>query len=229
MNTDKPSQLAIVPKNKTVAVLLAVFLSYITWIYTYTEDKTKFWIAAIPLFVLGILVLPESIYILQNFEQYISDNPPDTPWSDRLSPISNLLLFGFWIWSIIDASARPLSWYQNYARKPLNKTTAVILAFLFGTIAWLYTYEKDKKKFIGTLIAMLSLIIVGVVLLMLFAFFYETWIPILLIILAGLIASASLGIWIWVIVDPIRRSGEWYHYYPNTAKPINAGFWTRTK
>ena len=218
MNTDKSSQLAIVPKNKTVAVLLAVFLSYITWIYTYAEDKTKFWIAAIPLFVIAILVLPEEIHILQNLEQYTSDNLPDTPQIDRLSPISTLLLFGFWIWSIIDASVRPLSWYQNYARKPLNKTTAVILAFLFSNVAWLYTYEKDKKKFIGTLIAMLSLIIVSVVLLMLFTFFYETWVPTLFIILAGLMASASFGIWIWVVVDTIRRSGEWYHHYPNTTK-----------
>jgi len=31
------------PKDKTVAVLLAVFLSFFTWLYTYKKDAWKFW------------------------------------------------------------------------------------------------------------------------------------------------------------------------------------------
>ncbi len=33
-----------VPKDKTVAILLAVFLSLFTWLYTYKRDAWKFWV-----------------------------------------------------------------------------------------------------------------------------------------------------------------------------------------
>ncbi len=32
------------PKDKTVAILLAVFLGFFTWIYTYKKDAWKFWL-----------------------------------------------------------------------------------------------------------------------------------------------------------------------------------------
>jgi len=31
-------------KSKTVAILLAIFLSFWTWVYTYKKDCSKFWI-----------------------------------------------------------------------------------------------------------------------------------------------------------------------------------------
>lgn len=31
-------------KNRTTAIVLAVFLSFWTWLYTYKKDSTKFWI-----------------------------------------------------------------------------------------------------------------------------------------------------------------------------------------
>ena len=34
----------VVAKDKTVAVLLAVFLGFWTWLYTYQKDSKKFWI-----------------------------------------------------------------------------------------------------------------------------------------------------------------------------------------
>ncbi len=37
---DKPK----VSKDKTVALLLAIFLSFWTWIYTYEKDSWKFWL-----------------------------------------------------------------------------------------------------------------------------------------------------------------------------------------
>ena len=37
---DKPR----IPKDKTVALLLAIFLSFWTWIYTYQKDSWKFWL-----------------------------------------------------------------------------------------------------------------------------------------------------------------------------------------
>ena len=41
------------PKSKSTAVLLAVFLSFWTWIYTYKRDAWKFWINL----VLSVLTL----------------------------------------------------------------------------------------------------------------------------------------------------------------------------
>ena len=34
-------------KNKTTAVLLAIFLSFWAWVYTYKHDHQKFWIGLI--------------------------------------------------------------------------------------------------------------------------------------------------------------------------------------
>ncbi len=47
-------QRAIVRKSKTTAVLLAVFLGFWTWVYTYTQvDSWKFWLNL----VLSVLTL----------------------------------------------------------------------------------------------------------------------------------------------------------------------------
>jgi hypothetical protein len=35
------------PKNKVVAILLAVFLGFWTWLYTYRADGGKFWLGLI--------------------------------------------------------------------------------------------------------------------------------------------------------------------------------------
>lgn len=33
-----------IPKSKTTAILLAIFLSFWTWLYTYQKDAWKFWL-----------------------------------------------------------------------------------------------------------------------------------------------------------------------------------------
>lgn len=38
------AQLQPMPKDKTAAVLLAVFLGFWTWLYTYKKDAWKFWL-----------------------------------------------------------------------------------------------------------------------------------------------------------------------------------------
>ncbi|MFO7928737.1 MAG: zinc-ribbon domain-containing protein [Candidatus Humimicrobiaceae bacterium] len=48
---DKPT----ITKDKTVAVLLAIFLSFWTWVYTYDKDAWKFWLnLALSIVTLGI-------------------------------------------------------------------------------------------------------------------------------------------------------------------------------
>ena len=43
-------------KEKSVAVILAVFLSYWSWLYTYKQDAVKFWIGLI-ISCIGIFML----------------------------------------------------------------------------------------------------------------------------------------------------------------------------
>jgi hypothetical protein len=80
-------------KSKTVSVLLAIFVSYFTWIYTYREDSSKFWAGVVinaVMFVLTIFTLGLGVFI----------------WI----PVS----LGFWIWSIVDVTSKSDAWYANY-------------------------------------------------------------------------------------------------------------------
>lgn len=69
---------------------------------------------------------------------------------------------------------------------PKSKSTAVILAVLFGLFGWLYTYQRNNWKFWLNLgIGVLSL---------------------------GLWALVA---WVWAIVDVAVKPSEWYEGYPN--------------
>lgn len=81
------SQAGTAAPTKTTAVLLAVFLSFWTWLYTYKTDAKKFWIglsasivgAITAAFVVGIFIV-----------------------------------LGIWIWAIVDAARRPDDFYAAY-------------------------------------------------------------------------------------------------------------------
>jgi len=78
------------PKDKSVAVLLAVFLSFWSWIYTYDRDKQKFWIGlgvGLGSAVFGALLLFPLIFPL-----------------------------GIWIWAIVDVCQKPDTYYRLYPR-----------------------------------------------------------------------------------------------------------------
>jgi hypothetical protein len=79
---------AAAPKDKVVAILLAVFLAFFTWLYTYKRDAWKFWLA----FALTLTVF----------------NPIWT-WIILFMPN-----FGIWIWAIVDVSVKPRSFYETY-------------------------------------------------------------------------------------------------------------------
>ena len=76
------------PRDKSVAVLLAVFLGCWTWLYTYKKDAWKFWLCLglnltvfNPLWTVFVLLLPN---------------------------------IGLWIWSIIDVATKQDDFYRNY-------------------------------------------------------------------------------------------------------------------
>ena len=67
--------------------MLAVFLSFWTWVYTYRRDNVKFWFGLIG----SVIGLVTTVFL-----------------------IGFPILFGIWIWSIIDTAVKPEAWYQHY-------------------------------------------------------------------------------------------------------------------
>ncbi len=80
-------------KNKTVSVLLAVFLTYWTWLYTYKKDTWKFWVG------LGISIL-NTILFIGSFGWW--------------GFIGWIFWVGLWIWSVVDVAVKKGEWYEHY-------------------------------------------------------------------------------------------------------------------
>jgi hypothetical protein len=102
-----PASLSLAPKSKTIAVLLAVFLSYWTWLYTFKRDGKKF-TGSLALSLLVPLLWVSCVVANYCYGAF--------GWSTyRLFEILAILgLFGFWIWAIILSSVRSKSWYSSY-------------------------------------------------------------------------------------------------------------------
>jgi len=79
------------PKDKTVAVLLAVFLAPWNWCYTYKWDAAKFWIG-LSCFILGLIL---SVVLIGFF-----------------------MIFGIWLWAVIDAASKPDNFYRQFPNGP---------------------------------------------------------------------------------------------------------------
>lgn len=79
------------PKSKTAAVLLAVFLSYWTWLYTYKASALKFWIAV------GVSVLIAMPLTIANGSGF-------------------LITLAIQIWAIIDVAVKPSDFYTGYRK-----------------------------------------------------------------------------------------------------------------
>lgn len=95
-------------KDKTVAVILAVFLGLWTWLYTYRLNATKFWTT------LGILIF----WVVLIFTTAVFEFADD-PWSDGFATLSMvaigyLLSVAFWLWPLIDMAVKPRAYFENY-------------------------------------------------------------------------------------------------------------------
>ncbi|MCJ7575148.1 MAG: zinc ribbon domain-containing protein [Dehalococcoidia bacterium] len=84
-------------KSKTTSVLLAVFLSFWTWLYTYRKDAWKFWVSLVLAIFTGILAVVTSGVSLV------------------FSWIFNLGVLGVWIWAIVDTAVKKDEWYRSYS------------------------------------------------------------------------------------------------------------------
>lgn len=73
-----------------------------------------------------------------------------------------------------------------------SKTAAVVLAVIFGFLAWIYTYDKDAVKF---------------------------WINLILVFVS--VGIWTIGAWLWAIIDAASKPEEYYTNYDaqNSANP----------
>ncbi len=76
-------------KDRTVSVLLAVFLGHWTWLYTFDRDQQKFWIG-LGMWIGGLVL---SVFL-----------------------IGIPILIGLWIWSIVDVVSKTNEWYDRFPK-----------------------------------------------------------------------------------------------------------------
>jgi ribosomal protein L40E len=96
------------PKNKSVAVILSIFFSFWSWLYTYKINYKKFWITFSIIFgyfftiIIIIISVPfDAASIFSNYGTWI--------WLFWL-----LLSGSIWLWALLDNSLKPTSFYMNY-------------------------------------------------------------------------------------------------------------------
>jgi hypothetical protein len=103
------------PKSKTVAVLLAVFLGLWTFLYTYREDKIKFWtwlpIVASTIFFSVVISIISAI-------SAVSYNESSWAFFSALDLIFSLVwflaAFVSWLVALITTVKRTQDFYTNY-------------------------------------------------------------------------------------------------------------------
>ena len=104
------------PKSKTMAVLLAVFLGFWTWVYTYRKNTWKFWAGlglGLPAFVIfNIGVIPHNSVEYDANGNYLGLG--GFRFSNNILVPALLVILGVWIWAIIDVFLKRQEWYLTY-------------------------------------------------------------------------------------------------------------------
>lgn len=181
-------------RNKTIAVLLAVFFGPWTWLYTYRRDPGK---AA---FGLGLNISQVTIFALMVIQSKLSPPPADLYDGGGLFfSAMGLLTFLFVTWVLAITFSATTKEYYLYRTIERDKSVAILLAILLGPWTWLYTYKQDYRKFWPAISiglggwgawALLPEEISKMI--------HPLWLPI------------CLFIWIVAIISSILRKSEWY-------------------
>jgi len=97
------------------SILLAVFLGFWTWLYTYKKDGWKFWAG------LGICVAMGfgagfglGVSIANNLNE--SDELTESLIIQLMIAyiVITIIGTGIWIWGIVDTAIKKSEWYDNY-------------------------------------------------------------------------------------------------------------------
>src|SRR5665647_75146 len=121
-------------KNKVTAIVLAVFLSFWSWLYTYYKNKHKFWIGLgvnltlivsdLTVIILLLSTIPSGSFTQQAITagSRLADIRALIGPSGFISLVSLVIWvgalylanLGIKIWAIIDNSIRQVSFYEDY-------------------------------------------------------------------------------------------------------------------
>ena len=122
----QPQAYGQIGKSKTTAVVLAVFLGFWSWLYTFQVNKVKFFIGLGAGVVSSIIQISTAIVNADSNEWYqacINDVIYGTMTLDQCvqyqpdytaSFIASFISFGVWLWPLIDNARKPASFYQAY-------------------------------------------------------------------------------------------------------------------
>lgn len=105
-------------KSKTVAVLLAVFLTGWSWLYTYQRNSKKFFIF-LGCFVLEIILYAVAFSSVAHLTYTCNANNTNcsfhnTGGAGGAAIVAWLIAFGMWVWAIVDNSTKSQQWYANF-------------------------------------------------------------------------------------------------------------------
>ena len=102
-------------KSKTTAVVMAIFLSAWTWVYTWKVNSKKFWIA------LSLWVVQIILYVVgvNEFANRLVCNTQGGGCTFQNGSggvavlFAGLIGFGIWLWAVIDASTKSQAYYAS--------------------------------------------------------------------------------------------------------------------
>jgi hypothetical protein len=104
-------------KSKTASILLAIFLGFWTWLYTYKKDGWKFWTGLLVSLALGIAFI---VWLFVAVSDGMDNGYFD--FNTESSVVVFLVIYGSvivvdWginIWAIIDTAIKKSEWYDRY-------------------------------------------------------------------------------------------------------------------
>ena len=96
-------------KKKSTAIILSIFLSFFSWLYTYSINKKKFWISLL-IVILGLTIF----YTALIYSSFTGGIELFKGYGIIIRLILILSNIGVYIWALIDNIRRPRNFYLNY-------------------------------------------------------------------------------------------------------------------
>jgi len=95
-------------KSKTTAIVLSIFFSFWSWLYTYRRNFKKFWVS------FGIIAFFWISIFIYTTIQISSGNEKSVILNGYFTWYWLAFLVCFWVWAIIDNATKSNSFYDNY-------------------------------------------------------------------------------------------------------------------